>query len=180
MIPSDLVLLYCLVLLANFSAERRMMNEGKGAGIRATALGTELSDEQVELLASVAEVLQLSDGQVLIEQGDRDDRMFAVVSGALEVGLPAAKGREWTTFVRLRPGEIAGELGFLEDMRRTATVRAAGETTVVALRRAALESLLDRDPVLIYRVMRAILRSVHQVVSNMNSEHSQLVNYIMG
>jgi hypothetical protein len=49
----------------------------------------------------------------------------------------------------------------------------------VSLRRAQLESTLDSDPLLTYRVMRAILRSVHQVVSNMNAHHSHLVNYIM-
>jgi len=148
--------------------------------IRASALAAELSDDQIGALAAVTEVHDLEDGAVLIKEGDVDDRLFAVVSGGLEVGLLSQQSGSWTSFVRLRPGEIAGELGFLQDARRTATVRASGPTTVVSLSRSSFESLLGSDPLLTYRVMRAILRSVHQVVSNMNSQHAHLINYISG
>ncbi len=157
-----------------------MLDKDNAGRIGASALAAELSDEQVRTLAAVAELHDLADGEVLIKRGDRDDRLFVVVTGALEVGLPSAQSGEWSTVVRLHPGDITGELAFLQDMERTATVRAAGKTTVVSLRRSNLESLLDTDPLLTYRVMRAILRSVHQVVSNMNSQHAHLINYIMG
>ncbi len=157
------------------------MNEDENeARVRASALAAELSDGQIRVLATVVDAHDLTDGQVLINQGDRDDRLFVVVSGALEVGRSSGEGGDWVSLVRLAPEEIAGELGFLEDLERTASVRASGNTVVVSLRRAKLESLLASDPILVYRIMRAILRSVHQVVSHMNSQHSHLVNYIMG
>jgi len=106
--------------------------------------------------------------------------LFAIVSGALEVSLPSERAGESIKVVRLGPGAISGELGFLQDMERTATVRASGDTVVVSLSRASLESLLESDPLLIYRVMRAILRSVHKVVSSMNEQNAHLVDYIMG
>jgi CRP-like cAMP-binding protein len=155
------------------------MHEGNEASIRVSALAAELSEDQIRALAAITKTHDLADGDVLIDKGDRDDRLFAVVSGALEVDLPDQQGTNTAPIVRLGPGAIAGELGFLQDMERTATVRAAGQTVVVSLRRAQLESTLDSDPLLTYRVMRAILRSVHQVVSNMNAHHSHLVNYIM-
>ena len=157
-----------------------MNNQENEARVRASALATELSDEQITLLAAVVGTHDLTDGEVLINQGDRDDRLFVVVSGALEVGQSAPEGGGWVSFARLIPGQIVGELGFLENSERTASVRASGDTVAVSLRRTDLESLLENDPLLIYRVMRAILRSVHQVVSHMNSQHSHLVNYIMG
>lgn len=156
------------------------MHEENEGSIRASALGAELSDDQIGALAAITQTHELADGDVLISKGDRDDRLFAVVSGTLEVDLPDQQGSDTVPIVRLGPGAIAGELGFLQDMERTATVRASGQTVVVSLRRAQLESTLDSDPLLTYRVMRAILRSVHHVVSNMNAQHSHLVNYIMG
>jgi len=156
------------------------MNRDDVDRIRDSALAAELSEEQVEALAGATETLELADGDVLIEKGDKDDRLFAIVSGALEVSLPSERAGESIKVVRLGPGAISGELGFLQDMERTATVRASGDTVVVSLSRASLESLLESDPLLIYRVMRAILRSVHKVVSSMNEQNAHLVDYIMG
>lgn len=155
------------------------MHQENEASIRGSALAAELSEDQIKALAAVTETRQLADGEVLISKGDKDDRLFAVVRGGLEVDLPDGIGTDSVPIVRLGRGAIAGELGFLQDMERTATVRAAGDTVVVSLGRVQLESLLESDPLLSYRVMRAILRSVHQVVSNMNAQHSHLVNYIM-
>jgi hypothetical protein len=46
------------------------------------------------------------------------------------------------------------------------------------LERAALEQLLDSQPTTVYFVMRAVVRSVHAIVGNMNNQYVQLTNYI--
>lgn len=147
--------------------------------IRASVLAAELSDEQIAALNALVETHDLTNGEVLIEQGTRDDRMFLVVRGALEVCRHGEDDQGWITLHRLGPGEIVGELAFLESLERTASVRATEDTEVVSLRRAKLESAIESDPLLVYRVMRAILRSVHRVVSTMNAQHAHLVNYVM-
>ena len=80
---------------------------------------------------------------------------------------------------QLSAGEIVGELGFLDELERVASVRSSSEAVVVSLRRDKLESVLESDPLLVYRVMRAIIRSVHRVVGHMNAQHSQMVDYVM-
>ena len=149
------------------------------ARIRASVLAAELDDEQIEALAALVETHELTEGEVLIEQGARDDRLFLLVSGALEICRRAEDNHNWINLHRLAPGEIVGELAFLEDLERTASIRATQDTEVVSLRRSKLESVLESDPLLVYRIMRAIIRSVHRVVSNLNSQHVHLVDYVM-
>jgi CRP-like cAMP-binding protein len=46
------------------------------------------------------------------------------------------------------------------------------------LDRTSFESLLDKDPDLVYKVMRAIIRTVHRILRNMNVQQVELTNYI--
>ena len=56
---------------------------------------------------------------------------------------------------------------------------ALGDTQVLGLEREKLESLLDdADPVIVYRVMRAIIRVVHQIQRRLSMQQAELSNYI--
>jgi len=49
---------------------------------------------------------------------------------------------------------------------------------VLSLERAKLESLLEREPLIVYRVMRAILRVVHVILNRLAIESGELTNYM--
>jgi CRP-like cAMP-binding protein len=68
------------------------------------------------------------DGQTIFEEGSSGDWVYVVLSGAVEISKVV--GDKKVVIRTLRPEEIFGELGFLGNVKRTATARAAGETTV--------------------------------------------------
>ena len=148
------------------------------AALRASPLARELDEAQVGRLAGVCEVRALADGEVLIDVGADDERLYAVAGGTLEVCRPGTHG-ELTPVHKVAEGDIVGEIGFLDGLPRTACVRAKGAATVVALERARLESLVESDPWLVYRVMRAVVRSIHGVVVGLNRDHSDLIGFVM-
>jgi CRP-like cAMP-binding protein len=53
-----------------------------------------------------------------------------------------------------------------------------GNCELLRLDRTSFESLLDKDPDLVYKVMRAIIRTVHRILRNMNVQQVELTNYI--
>ncbi|HUJ86224.1 MAG TPA: cyclic nucleotide-binding domain-containing protein [Burkholderiales bacterium] len=140
-------------------------------------LGVELEQEDCRTLAGAMTVRRLADADVLIEEGHVDDALHVIVSGALAVTRNTAGGT-WVTLQLLRQGDIAGELGFLDGKEHSATLRATGATQVYSLQRPVLESLLEAHPQLVYRVMRAIVRTVHAILLRMNLEYVELTNYI--
>ena len=145
--------------------------------LAASALATELTPDQLRALFNTVEVRKLSKNEILISEGDTDDRLYAVAKGELEVSRTGARGQE--VLCRLGPGAITGELAFLDGLKRTATVKAANdECCVIALRRHQLESLLSSDPSLVYNVMRAIVRSAHKTVGKMDTVYTDLLHYI--
>jgi CRP-like cAMP-binding protein len=78
----------------------------------------------------------------------------------------------------LTKGDLAGELGFMDGRPHYAALRATGPTQVLCLQRDRLESLLQREPVIVYRVMRAIFRVVHVILNRMAMQTSELTNYL--
>jgi CRP-like cAMP-binding protein len=146
--------------------------------VRNSALAVELTGDQCSVLAELVSVRDLKDGEVLVKQGASDNRLFVIVSGALAVARQVDASGEWVTMHLLTKGDLAGELGFMDGRPHYAALRASGPTQVLCLQREKLESLLEREPVIVYRVMRAIFRVVHVILNRMAMQTSELTNYI--
>ncbi len=145
--------------------------------VRHSPLGVELTEEQCRVLAATIETHALKDGDILIREGHVDNRLYVIVEGMLAVVREISPG-EWVTLHILKTGDLAGEMGFVDGMEHSATLRSIGNTQVFSLEREAFESLIPEHPFIVYRVMRAIIRSVHAIVHRMNTQFVELTNYI--
>ncbi|MFP4252623.1 MAG: Crp/Fnr family transcriptional regulator [Guyparkeria sp.] len=148
-----------------------------GEELKQTALGKELGDEQCRLLASVCTRRAVANGEILFEEGHSSDTLFIVVRGRFAVSRDTGRGFSDTLHL-LEAGQLAGESGFLDGTPHSATLRAVGDADVVMLDRAHLEALLIDHPILVYKVMRAIVYSVREIIRRMNRQHSELLSYI--
>lgn len=145
--------------------------------IRESPLGLDLSDTQCRKLAEIAGAVGLDVGGVLIEEGQCDQTLYVVSSGSLEVSK-ATGGGERVTLQLLRHGDVAGIMGFVDGICHTADIRAVTRSELIALDRKDLEQQLSTDPELVYQVMRAIVRSAHRILGQMNNQFVEMNNYI--
>ncbi len=146
--------------------------------VRDSKLATELDDAQVRVLAGVTQIRDLADDEVLIGEGQSDDRLYVIVSGAIAVSKRDKPGGEWLNLNVLTKGDLVGELAFMDARPHYATLRALGTTRVLVLERRALEGLLETHPRVVYNVMRAIFRVVHGIMHRLGAQQSELTNYI--
>lgn len=142
-----------------------------------SSLGAELTDEEATTLASLMEMRILGDGEYLTSEGVADDSLHVLLEGKVEVVKQAGAG-ETATLGILRDGELAGELSFIDGAPHTVGLRALCDSRVFSLKREAFEQLVDDHPGIVYKVMRAIVRSAHKTLSRMNYEFIELSNYI--
>jgi CRP-like cAMP-binding protein len=140
-------------------------------------LAAELDKAQCVLLAEQVTTLSLQDGEILIREGDVGSELYVLVSGSLAVTRETGNS-DWIALHLLRPKDMAGELGFLDGLAHSATLRAVGATEIYSLKRERLEDLLLLQPRLVYLVMRAIVREVHGILRRMNVQYVELSNYI--
>lgn len=145
--------------------------------LRTLSFTAELSDEQCAVLATLTEKRRFADKEFLLIEGESDDSLFVVVRGKLAVVKGSGEREEIIEYIR--EGEIAGAMGFVDGEAHSASLRTAGEVEVLCLHGSQMRSLLGDYPELVYYVMRAIVRSVHNIVRNMNDQCIQLTNYIV-
>jgi CRP-like cAMP-binding protein len=140
-------------------------------------LGFELSDNEATKLASLMQAKELRGGDYLIVEGTTDDSLYVIVEGNLEV-VKRTAGDSVASIAIVREGQLAGELSFLDSSVHTVGLRALSDTKVLALAREDFEKIIDGDPQLVYKVMRAVARSAHRIMHQMNHEFIELSNYI--
>ncbi|HTS22706.1 MAG TPA: cyclic nucleotide-binding domain-containing protein [Casimicrobiaceae bacterium] len=140
-------------------------------------LAAELSEEQRGVLSDSMTLRDLVDGEVLVSEGAVDNRLYVIVDGVLSV-VKNAGSAEQVTFFTIGAGEFADELSFLDGTQHYASLVACGSTRVLGLEREKLEGLLESRPDIVYRVMRAIVRAVHQIQRRLSMQSVELTNYI--
>ena len=154
-----------------------MPDHAKAEIIKKSQIGTELTDAQCAVLAGLVEVSEYADGAVVVPEGVTDDKLRVVLSGALAVAKKSGDS-DWMRLNVLTAGDLAGELAFLDSQPRYAALVALGPTKVFSLQRSKLESLLQRDPLIVYRVMRAIARFAHQAMHRSGMQVAELTSYV--
>jgi CRP/FNR family cyclic AMP-dependent transcriptional regulator len=142
-----------------------------------SCLGTELSQEEAGVLGALMSPRELKDGDYLISDGTADDSLHVLLEGKLEV-VKSAGADELASLAILREGDLAGELSFIDGAVHTVGLRALCDTRVLSLKREDFESIVDNNPQLVYKVMRAVARSSHRIIHRMNYESIELTNYI--
>ncbi|MCK5326794.1 MAG: cyclic nucleotide-binding domain-containing protein [Woeseiaceae bacterium] len=142
-----------------------------------SSLGAELSKDEAGALARLMTCRELEDGEFLISEGVVDDTLHVLLAGKLEV-VKRTGADESASLAILRAGALAGELSFVDGAVHTVGLRALCDSRVLSLKRNDFEDIVDDNPQLVYKVMRAVSRSAHRIVHRMNYEFIELSNYV--
>jgi CRP-like cAMP-binding protein len=143
-----------------------------------TMLKEDFSEAECMILSQAFELRKLGLDEILLREGEQDDALSIVVDGDLAVTREAG-GDEHVTLHHLKAGDVAGAMGFIDGNSHTATLSACRPSHVITLHRDILEGMIDAHPKLVYKVMRMIVRSVHNTVLRMDQQFVEMSNYIM-
>ena len=144
--------------------------------LRASPLATELTPAENAILAGLVTIRDLKDGEVLLPEGASDSHLHIVVRGRIDVVRDSGHGPN--VLHTLEPGDLVGELSFMDDEPRYGTLLASGPTKVLCLSRADFETLIETEPRVVYKVMRTIMRVAHRVQRNLSFQLQGLQNYV--
>ncbi len=117
-----------------------------------------LTDEQAGRILNLAKLETFKKGETIFRERDPGKKVYAVVSGVVEVGRSGRTDGKFLRLARLERGELLGELVLFEEAPRSATAVAVlvPETRLAAWEIAALRAMLEQDPVLANRVLRSL------------------------
>jgi thioredoxin reductase (NADPH) len=118
-----------------------------------------LTPAQIDRVAAVGRRIAVPAGELLVEAGDQNTRLYVVLEGAVDILQPALGADRLV--VRHGPGGFTGEINMLSARRSLVRARAAAPSQLVCVDREALRRLVQTDAELSEILMRAfILRRV--------------------
>jgi CRP-like cAMP-binding protein len=129
---------------------RLFSHDTKVEALKKAPLFAGLSRKELTELAKVTEDVDLHAGKVLCEEGQSGQEFFVIMDGEVEI---TRRGKKLATF---RSGEFFGEIALVEDVPRTATVTARTPLRFFVLTRRSFLRLLDEQPGIERKVMRAL------------------------
>lgn len=147
--------------------------------LRISAITEELSDAEVGIIEGLFEVQDYQAGEKIVQPGDKQpDNLYILAHGDIEVRIES--GHEESIIHVLKPGDLAGIITFVGGAASdiSATLYAVGKTKVLSMARADFEKLINSHPMIVYKVMRGVVRNVHGIVRRVNSQSAELSNYI--
>lgn len=121
----------------------------------------ELSDEVVADIAKSVEEVSYPDATVIFREGDRADRFYIVIDGAVQV-WKGFGSRAAELLAIHGTGHLFGEMALVDDMPRSATVVAEEGVRLLYLNREAFNSLLERDVQVAFSLMRNLSSMVRK------------------
>lgn len=104
------------------------------------SLFSELSDSDLDKLIDMAEEVELKQGEVLMEEGQPGDALFIVLDGDFEVSKRS--GNQEVVLAVRGTGEVLGEMALIEDLPRSATVRASRESKLLKITKGVFQTLI--------------------------------------
>lgn len=104
-----------------------------------------LDDAEREALLGLGVVRAFQRGSALMFQGEREDRVFMLLDGRVKVTRVDGQGHEALLSIR-DPGDLLGELAFIDGDARVATVAALELVTALVAPAQALRRHLETTP----------------------------------
>jgi NTE family protein len=146
-----------------------------GALARSPLFGGLNADELDEILARMRPV-EFESGEVICREGEPGTSLYVLVDGLADVLYP---GREETE-VRLKGGDVIGEMSLVTGEDRSATVLAAITTSALELDADSFADILVRYPSVPANLSRIVSRRLARTRRNQFRERGEPVALLVG
>ena len=133
-----------------------------------------LEREHLERIAELAVPRAFEPGQVVFREGDASDTCYVVRSGRARAVREHSGGRT-ITLATFGTGDIFGELALFEDERRSATVEAIEQCSVVAVLGPDMRRLMVEHPGISARLVIALGRRLRETNERLSRQSFQTV-----
>jgi CRP-like cAMP-binding protein len=127
-----------------------------------------LGPQDIALLLRHAQRRKVGRGEVIVREGQSPEAIFVVQEGFISVRAGGV------TVGYFGPGQVLGEISFLERRSASATVLAEGDAVVDRIDNADLEALLSAHPDLAARFYRSLAANLSRRVRELSQDISRL------
>ena len=133
------------------------MTSERAEFLATVSLFSHLKEDELQRLAGQSRYCTFKFGEVIIQEGERDDHLYILISGKANVFKSYRTPKEKRLRV-LEPPAYFGELALIDDLVRSATVVAMGDTRTLCLDRLNLDREIERSPLIAKKLLKMLNR----------------------
>jgi signal transduction histidine kinase len=141
----------------------------------------DLSHEEIALIGSTCAETSFAQGGIVFHEGDRPNRFYIVLEGEVEIWKDFAPegGEGGGDLLAVRgPGDLFGEMALVDDLPRSATARARGQTKLLCIERDDFHRIIHENTSVAISVLRSVSlmvrRSNETFVESLRSRNQEL------
>lgn len=136
--------------------------DDKVAFLSAHPIFREIDREALAQLCQYAKTRKFRKGAVVFSKGDPGDRLLAVMSGTVKIGVSAASGRS-TIFNLVGAGALVGEIAFLDGSPRTADAVANTACEILTFDKRDFLPFMQSQPILLMKFIELLCQRLRWV-----------------
>jgi CRP/FNR family transcriptional regulator, cyclic AMP receptor protein len=129
----------------------------------------ELTDEERAITEEHMYESRLEKGESLFNEGDDGDLVCFVESGVLQVLKKNSAGQN-IDLAHLGAGDCIGEMAIINLVKRSATVKALEETTLLILSKKGFDLLLEQHPKIGVTILKSFARLMSERLRSTSAE----------
>ena len=127
----------------------------KHALLRAHPFFRDLGDTVIDRLAPRVITTKMKKGAIIFRKGDIGSKLYAVRAGAVRISAPSEEGKD-AIFNLVVPGELFGEIAFLDGGQRTADAVAIDNCELMVIERRDFIPLIRDNPEVAIRLIKIL------------------------
>lgn len=120
-----------------------------------------LNADDVGRIADICKSARFRKGDVIVEEDARERELYIIKSGRVTISLAHPGSEEARgTLTNCTPGQVFGELSFIDGARRSTWVIALDDVEVLQIRWESFSGIIQSKPEIGYRVMSNLARVI--------------------
>ncbi len=127
------------------------------------------TEEQAAMFLKIGNSTEFHSGDIIIPEMTRSRDIYILGDGAVSISMMIPlEGKRSEIIDTVHPGDILGEIAFIDGSPRSATVKAEGEVVAYVFKYEELEELMRNEPALGYALMRTIATTISSKMRQAN------------
>ncbi|MCP4689579.1 MAG: cyclic nucleotide-binding domain-containing protein [Desulfobacterales bacterium] len=135
-----------------------------------------LHGKELKIVADHMNFFEIEKKEILFREGDHGDYLCFVVEGELEVIKNYSSLEDAVVIAKASQKRSIGEMSVIDETTRSATVRASTKTTLIALPKSGFDSILEENPRIGIKILKAIARLMSM---NIRRTSSRLADFML-
>ena len=134
-----------------------------------------LKDKELRTIQKYMNLIEVIPEEIVFKEGDRGDYVCFVVDGALDVVKESASG-ESIVIATLSKGGSIGEMAVIDELPRSATIKARSKSTLITLSQENFNYILAEHSAIGVKILKGITRLLSM---NLRKTSSRLADYML-